>query len=92
MFSPQALSKCCISNNLELNTRKTKEMITDFRQKKSGPDPLLIYGDEVVWVSTFKFLGINVSEDLSWTENTMAIVKKLQQTLHFLKVLRKNNL
>src|SRR4029434_5360094 len=33
-----------------------------------------------------------MSDNLSWSANTSAIVKKAQQRLHFLRVLRKNNL
>ncbi len=41
--------------------------------------------------TSFRSLGTYISSDLSWTENTTAIVKKAQQWLHFLKVLTKNN-
>lgn len=43
-------------------------------------------------VTTFRFLGTHVSADYSWTYNIRALVKKAQQQLHFLRVLRKNNL
>ena len=37
----------CGENNLELNVSKTKEMIVDFRRKKSPLSPLLINGKTV---------------------------------------------
>ena len=40
----------------------------------------------------YKFLGTHISEDLSWTASTSAVVKKAQQRLHFLRVLIRNNL
>ena len=43
-------------------------------------------------MSSFKFLGIHISENLSWAINTTAIVKKAQQWLYFLRTLRKVNL
>ena len=43
-------------------------------------------------VSTFKFLGVHISESLSWTAHTTAAVKKAQQRLHSLRVLRRNRL
>ena len=43
-------------------------------------------------VQSFKFLGVHISADLSWTENTTALVKKAQQRLHFLRVLWKEHL
>ncbi|XP_054866771.1 uncharacterized protein LOC129348969 [Amphiprion ocellaris] len=43
-------------------------------------------------IHTFRFLGVHISDDLSWTDNITAVIKKAQQQLHFLRVLRKNNL
>jgi len=43
-------------------------------------------------VESFKFLFIHISADLSWSANTTALVKKAQQRLHFLRVLRKEQL
>lgn len=40
----------------------------------------------------FTFLGTTISTDLSWSANTKAVVKKTQQCLHFLRVLRKNKI
>lgn len=34
----------------------------------------------------------NFSADLSWTANTTAVIKKAWQRLHFLRLLRKNNM
>ena len=54
--------------------------------------PLHINGETVERVSSFKFLGIHIPENLSWAINTTAIVKKAQQRLYFLRTLRKVNL
>ena len=43
-------------------------------------------------VSSFKFLGTHVTEDLTWTINSSALVKKAQQQLYFLMTLRKTDL
>ena len=43
-------------------------------------------------VSSFKFLGTYISEDLSWTTNPSSLVKKAQQRLFFLRTLKKNHL
>ena len=50
--------------------------------------PLLIDGGVVERVSTFRFLGVHIQEDLSWRTNTTAIIKKAQQRLYFLRVLK----
>ncbi|XP_072557584.1 protein phosphatase methylesterase 1-like isoform X2 [Paramormyrops kingsleyae] len=80
------------ANNLVLNTKKTKELIIDFRRKMVNHQPLVINGEVVERVSTFKFLGTYMSEDLMWTNNTYCLIRKAQQRLYFLRVLRKINL
>ncbi len=54
--------------------------------------PLLISKDCVERVSDFCFLGVHITEDLTWGANTAELVKKAQQRLYFLRVLRKNNI
>ncbi|KAK0142389.1 hypothetical protein N1851_019833 [Merluccius polli] len=63
-----------------------------YRKHRAELAPLYINRECVERVHTFKFLGTHISEDLSWSANTTAVVKKAQMRLHFLRVLRKNNL
>uniref|UniRef100_A0A669EXY2 Reverse transcriptase domain-containing protein n=1 Tax=Oreochromis niloticus TaxID=8128 RepID=A0A669EXY2_ORENI len=86
------LAAWCSENNLTLNTKKTKELIVDFRRHSTDLAPLHINGECVERVHTFRFLGVLISADISWTENISAVVKKAQQRLHFLRVLRKYKL
>uniref|UniRef100_A0A8C2HFC2 Reverse transcriptase domain-containing protein n=1 Tax=Cyprinus carpio TaxID=7962 RepID=A0A8C2HFC2_CYPCA len=67
------LAGWCSDNNLSLNVEKTKE----------------INGATVERVSSTKFLGVHITEDLSWTDNTAALAKKSQQRLYFLRKLRR---
>ena len=46
----------CDDNSLELNTSKTKEMIVDFRRNPTPINPLVINGQNIEIVDTFKFL------------------------------------
>ncbi|XP_056611074.1 transmembrane protein 237A [Triplophysa dalaica] len=63
----QHLAVGCATNNLELNTQKTKEIIVDFRRTRShAHTPIYINGAVVERVSGFKFLGIHISDDLTW--------------------------
>ncbi len=39
-----------------------------------------------------KFLGVHITEDLTWTTNTMSVSKKAQQRLHFLRRLKRASL
>lgn len=43
-------------------------------------------------VSPFKFLDAHITQDLTWTRNITALVKKAQQRLYFLRTLEKNGL
>ncbi|KAI3373891.1 hypothetical protein L3Q82_022460, partial [Scortum barcoo] len=88
------LATWCADNapNLLLNTSKTKELIVDFRKvKRETHDPIHINGMAVERVSSFKFLGIHISENLSWTANTSSLIKKAHQRLFFLRTLKKNH-
>ena len=79
-------------NNLSLNTTKTKEIIIDFRRKCNViPALLCINGVSMERVESFKFLGLLISEDLSWSANTSATIKRVQQRLYFLRLLRRND-
>ncbi|KAI4882201.1 hypothetical protein NFI96_003940, partial [Prochilodus magdalenae] len=86
------LTGWCAANNLSLNVSKTKELITDFRKGGRTHTPLNIGGTLVERVSSFKFLGVHLAEDLTWTTNTSHLVRKAQQRLHFLRRLRRVNL
>ena len=59
------LTTWCQDNYLSLNISKTKEMIVDYRrQKVEEHAPLYINGSAVEKVSCFRFLGVNISDDL----------------------------
>ncbi len=69
---------------------KTKELIVDFRKSPQRPyTPLMISGTPVEKVSSFKYLGVNISEDLTWTAHIQTQVKKARKRLYHLRQLRK---
>lgn len=61
-------------NNLILNTRKMKELIVDFRKNKAALAPLVLNDECVERVFAFKFLGIYISENISWSTNMRAVI------------------
>ncbi len=84
------LTSWCQDNCLSLNVSKTKELIVDFRKRQQQPyTPLMISGTPVERVSSFKYLGVNISEDLTWTTHIQTQVKKARQRLYHLRQLRK---
>ncbi|KAK3541571.1 hypothetical protein QTP86_031647, partial [Hemibagrus guttatus] len=62
----------------------TKELVIDYRRKKTDILPLIISGDCVERVVNFRLLGVYIEEDLTWSVNTSELLKKAQQRLHFL--------
>ena len=85
-----SLAEWCTENNLLLNVNKTKRLIVDFRKKKAKTHtPVYISGAEVEQVNSFRFLGINITENLSWTSRISTLVKKAQKRLYFLQKLKK---
>ncbi len=86
----ERLTSWCQDNCLSLNVSKTKELIMDFRKRQQRPyTPLMISGTPVERVSSFKYLSVNISEDLTWTTHIQTQVKKARQRLYHLRQLRK---
>ncbi len=86
------LAEWCGANKLSLNVGKTKEVVMDFRRNSVDHPPLTIDSSTVERVSSTKLLGVHITEDLTWTTNTMSISKKAQQRLHFLCRLKRASL
>jgi hypothetical protein len=67
----------CDNDGLHLNVKKTKEMIIDFRKKKpSKINPITIRGESIELCDRYKYLGLTISDDLTWKENTEVTRKK----------------
>ncbi len=83
------LAGWCSDNNLFLNVEKTKEIVVDFRRVHTWHAPLTSNSATVKRLNVEKFLGVHITEDLSWTNNTTALAKKAHQRLYFLRKLRR---
>ncbi len=86
------LVEWCGANNLSLNGSKTKEVVMDFRCNSGDHPPLTIETSTVERVSSTKFLGVHIKEDLTWATNTTSLSKKAQQRLPFLRRLKRASL
>ncbi|XP_051778048.1 uncharacterized protein LOC127526518 [Erpetoichthys calabaricus] len=84
--------KWCDSNHLHLNTSKTKELVVDFRRLRPLMDPVIIKGDCVQRLQTYKYLGVQLDDKLDWTANTDYLCKKGQSRLYFLRRLASFNI
>ncbi len=78
-----------VPGQLSLNVSKTKELIVDRKRQQRPYTPLMISGTPVERGSSFKYLGVNISEDLTWTAHIQTQVKKARQRHYHLRQLRK---
>ena len=76
-------------NNLSLNVIKTKEMIVDYKKKRTKHAPILINGASVEQVENFKFFGVHITNKLTWSKHTKAVVKRARQNLFPLRSLKR---
>ena len=65
----------CKDNNLSLNLIKTKEMIVDNRKKRPEHAPILVDGAALEQVQSFKFLGVHITNTLTWSKHTKTVVR-----------------
>ncbi|KAI5607308.1 hypothetical protein C0J50_7060 [Silurus asotus] len=83
------LERLCQENNLLLNVSKTKELIVDFSTKQERSyQPLNICRTPVERVDSFRYLGVHITQDLSWSCHINTLVKKARQRLYHLRRLR----
>ncbi len=70
----EKLTSWCQDNCLSLNASKTKELIVDLRKRPQRPyTPLKISETPVERVSSFKYLSVNISEDLTCAPFTLHV-------------------
>ncbi|KAK1804699.1 hypothetical protein P4O66_003528 [Electrophorus voltai] len=83
------LENWCQENNLLLNVSKTKELIVDCSKKQERHyQPVRTSGTTVERVDSFRYLGVHISQDLSWSRHTNSLAKKARQRLYHLRRLR----
>ena len=77
----------CNSHCLQLNVKKTKEMIFDFRKKDNVHEPIIISNETVERVSEYKYLGVLFDEKLKWESQASKVSSKMNQRLYFMRKL-----
>ena len=79
-------------NKTKLNTKKTKEMVISFKRTPTEVPPLTLNNTIIDRVSTFKLLGVLLTDTLSWDENTNALLAKSAPRIYYLKQLRRSGM
>ena len=63
-------------------------MVIDFRRNTEPVQPVVIKGESVEIVSTYKYLGVVIDDKLDWSNQADSVYKKGQTRLFFLRKLR----
>ena len=83
-------------NKLSLNVKKTKCMVFSLRKSYSVSDDVILKGEGIEQVSTFRFLGVIIDNKLCWSDHIQYIKKKMSKGIGILhkakKILRKESL
>jgi hypothetical protein len=82
------LTVWCQDNNIFVNLSKTKELLVDYRKRRAEHSPIHIDWAVVEKVESFKFLGVHISKDLSWSKHTNTVVRRARQYLFPLRRLK----
>ena len=84
----QKVSLWLKKNKLSLNLDKTKLMIFHRQQKRVKELNIIINDTNIERVQSFNFLGITLSENMSWTNHVLSIKKKISKVVGILYRLR----
>ena len=84
----QKVSLWLKKNKLSLNLDKTKLMIFHRQQKRVKELNIIINDTHIERVQSFNFLGITLSENMSWTNHVLSIEKKISKVVGILYRLR----
>ena len=89
MFEHSLIRLCWSSQNLmNINTKKTKEMLLG--SILSNSPPLILLNDSTVErVTSFKLLGLTITNNLNWEEHITNVCNKANKRLHYLKLLKR---
>jgi len=75
-------------NHVVINTKKTKEILIGSVQNNASP-LLQLDGQPVERVTSYKLLGLHVTDILQWNEHMSSLCSKAAQRLHFLQQLKR---
>ena len=77
----------CDQHHLKVNVNKTEEVIIDPRS--IGDHSMIsVHDHNIKQVSSYKYLGVQIDQDLSWHTHVTTLCAKIHQRLHFLQRLR----
>ena len=85
------ISAFASARGMELNHKKCKQMVISFlKYKGSDENQIFVAGNPVEIVSSFKLLGVWISNDLSWSIHVDMVLTKANSRLYALRLLYKS--
>ena len=81
------ISAFASARGMKLNHKKCKQMMNSFlKYKGSDENQIFVAGNPVEIVSSFKLLGVWISNDLSWNTHVDMVLKKPNSRLYALRL------
>ena len=85
----QSVNSWLCVNLLTLNITKSNVMLTGCRQRLRNHDLCItVDGKQLSCVSSVKYLGLHIDENLSWHQHTANVVQRVYSRIHCLNRLR----
>jgi hypothetical protein len=87
-LAAQQLAEWSKKNLMNINTKKTKEMMLG--PALLNPPPQTVINDRTIErVASFKLLGVAIANNLNWDEHITTICNKANKRLYYLKLLKR---
>ena len=87
------ISTFAFNRGMELNHKKCKEMVISFlKYDVARLNPIYVSGLPVQSVSSFKLLGVTLSNDLTWNSHVEKVIRKANSRLYAPRQLKKAGL
>ena len=71
-----------IKDKMKINSAKCNIINFNFSSKNSPPQELVLNNNKIISVDRIKLLGVILTKDLRWRENTAEIVKKVNKKFY----------
>ena len=70
---------------MDINQKKTKAMLINYTRNYQFSTRLTLKGEPIEFVNKMKILGLTVTSDLNWNENTRITIRKVHQRMQLLR-------
>ena len=75
-MSESVIATCFKQTTIVPVPKNSKVMIVVYRKKRTEHAPILIDGAAMEQVESFKYLGVHITNKLTWSMHTKTVVKR----------------